>query len=396
MSFSNDVQKNMFESVINNIWKLIQIICVLYSFGTIIWKLIPARWHVLINGLFNRAFKTIKLVDEASPLGQLLLDDIHFIGGLDYDYGIEFSIDSHPVEVPSDFQKLAKRLEQENKERLKIGKKPVFADLHPYAIHAFTPLRDDKNERPIWHVLLRDSSYFYSLISILAMDEMVPTTDDSNQFISIRDKYYAELIKDPMNPYPHGNNLVHAFGMNTLVLTKDNSFVLSKRNKDTVSTGGDCLHLSVGEHLNEDVLDIGIDRKPNAVKVIKKGLYQELGIDDKRVDDSAIRFYGIAFAELVCQYGVLGFTHLKSYTDSEIRTAWELSKDGRYENKEIVFIDANINSVVKYLNDNPGVVITKFALLNICVSIMMENELGRVSQHTIEVALKKLRKNAIK
>ena len=385
----------MLYDLLKEVWGLIQIICVLFSFGTIIWRLIPSHWHTLIKGFFNRLFRTIKIIDETSPMGALLLDEIHFIGGLDYDYGIEFSIDSHPIEVPTDFQTLAKRLEQENDERLRSGKKPVFADLHPYAIHALTPRRYDKYERPIWDILLRESSYFYSLISISAMDEMIPSDDERNQSISVRDRYYSELIKDPMTPYLHGYDLVHGFGMNTLVLTKDNSFVLCKRNKDTVSTGGDCLHLSVGEHLNEDVLDLGIDRRPNATRVIKKGLHQELGIDVNRVEDSVIRFYGVAFVEKVCQYGVLGFTHLKSYTDSEIRIAWELSKDGRYENKEIVFVDANINSVVKYLNDNPGVTITKFALLNICVSLMMESELGRISQRTIESALKKLRLNAI-
>jgi hypothetical protein len=79
----------------------------------------------------------------------------------------------------------------------------------------------------------------------------------------------------------------------------------------------------------------------------------------------------------------------------ELYDKWKLSKDGPYESEEIVFIDAKIKSIVKYLNDNPNASMTKFALLNACLALMMEPELGNISQTKIEKELGNLRKGAL-
>lgn len=79
----------------------------------------------------------------------------------------------------------------------------------------------------------------------------------------------------------------------------------------------------------------------------------------------------------------------------DIWKSWELSKDGRYESEEIIFIDANIKSIVDYLNNTPNVTITKFALLNVCLALMLEPELGQISQTKIEKELGRLRLDAL-
>ena len=57
-------------------------------------------------------------------------------------------------------------------------------------------------------------------------------------------------------------------------------------------------------------------------------------------------------------------------------------------------IDANIKSVVDYLNNNPQSTMTKFALLNVCVALMTE-QIFNVGQKEIDRELKRLRPSAI-
>ena len=153
--------------------------------------------------------------------------------------------------------------------------------------------------------------------------------------------------------------------------------------------------MSVGEHLNDDVLDYSSDGKPSAIKSIVKGIHQELGVDISDEDKANIHFYAVGFAKSVCQYGALGFVHLSSVTSIELRDKWNLSKDGCYESEEIIFIDASIQEIVKYLNEHPNDSMTKFALLNACLALMMEPELGNISQTKIEKELGNLRKGAL-
>lgn len=380
------------KSIFGIVWGIIQDVCVLYSFGTIVWLILPSYWHEKIKGKIRRFFRHVKLIDDSSYIKEHLLDSIDLIDGNFYDYGIKFNLDKTSARVPDDFKKIGKRLKKENDIRLKKGEKPVYTDLYPYAVHELITRREQIEpsgiERPVCHVLIRESSYFYSLISIKAMDEMVGE-------MTVREKYYKELMDHPSNASPSGYDIVHAFGMNTLVLTKDGSFVFSKRNPNTVSTGQGCLHLSVGEHLNKDLLDISDKGIPDAVQVMVRGIDEELGIERSKIDTSKIRFYGVAFSKRVCQYGVLGFTHLSNCTDNDIRQYWETSKDGHYENEELVFIKADIDSIVKFINNHKTVTMTKFALLNVCLALMNESILGEIKQERIEKELKKLRIDAL-
>lgn len=383
--------------ILKVLWKIVQFICVLYSFGTIIWKFIPLYWQEIIKITYRRFFRK-KGVNEKSKMGCLLLNDIKLITGVDRKYEIILTVENNgKLNVPKEFPEIARRLQEENSLRLKLGENPIYSELFPYAVHeiedhplpavhGILPYRVGEKETPVCKVLLRKSSYFFSLISICAMDEII---DDDGT--TIREKYYKKLIQNPGNAAPNGLDIVHGFGMNTMVLTKDHSFVFSIRNPNTVSTVKGCVHVSVGEHLNEDSLDQDQQtREPCAVETISKGILQELGIRLQDEEKRNIHFYGVGFSESVCQYGVLGFTYLKNYSNEDIQRAWELSKDGRYENKGIHFVDANIKSVVKYLNDNPDVCMTKFALLNVCLALMFEPELNYVKQDKIDKELSKI------
>ena len=378
------------KAIIGILWEIIEGICVLYSFGTIIWLIIPKYWQQNIKGFFRRSLKKLKIKKDSSIMSSLLLDDIQIVDGPFENYGLRFTIDNTALNVPNDFIIIGERLKQENALREQKGCKPVYTELYPYAVHTMSIPREqdiiENIERPVCRITLRESSYFYSLIAIQAMDEMVGDK-------TIREKYYQDILDHPTIPAPNGYDVVHAFGMNTFVLTKDNSFVFGLRNPDTVATGEGSLHLSVGEHLNKDLLSSGENWKSNAIKIIIKGLEQELGVEEGKVDSTNIRFYGVALSRKVCQYGVLGFTHLIDYTDDDIKKSWEFAaKDGHYENKEIVFINATIKSIVKYLNDHKDISMTKFALLNVCIALMIEYN---ISQDEIDRELKKLRPNAL-
>ena len=376
------------------IWKTIQSICVLYAFCSIIWNIIiPISWKEKITQKIRKTFKKLKFIDDTSFLAKLIFDDVSLIEGGDLDCKIIFSIDKTPVNVPDDLKNIGERIKAENELRLKNGQSPVYTDLHPYAIHSITSFRDDKKNRGEMSMIqlkIRESSYFYSLISIQAMNE--PLKDGS----TVREKYYKKVIETPKNPSPDGYDIVHAFGMNTLALTKDNCFVFCKRNSSTVPTGQGCYHLSVGEHLNRDVLDLDKHNEPNAIEIIKKGFLQELGVELNEEEKNTIHFYGIAFAKSVCQYGVLGFTHLNNHSNEIIKPSWNTSKDGQYESDGIVFIDADIASIIDFLNNNPNVSMTKFCFLNVCYALMNEPILGRISLNRIDKELKRLRPNALK
>lgn len=85
---------------------------------------------------------------------------------------------------------------------------------------------------------------------------------------------------------------------------------------------------------------------------------------------------------------------MSDHSNSEIKSLWPLSKDGPYESKELVLIDADLVSIVNYLNENTDAVMTKFAMLNVCIALMKEHQFGW-SLSKIEKELKKLRPDAL-
>lgn len=374
------------KSFIDIVWIVIQSVCVLYTFGSIIWKIIPGFWKEKLKQLFRHMSKQIRYFDETSVIHERLLDKIALIDGVDFNHEIRFSIDNAPANVPAEMISISEKLKKENDERLKKGESPVFADLHPYAVHKMDVHREGDREYPVFHVILRESSYFYSLVSVKAKNEI-----EQN---AVLHDLFERLIKNPSNASPDEYDIVHAFGLNTLVLTKDSSFVFSKRNRNTVSSAPGCLHLSVGEHLNTDVLDLDNNGEPNAIESVVKGLLQELGVKVNEEERKTIHFYDVAFSKNTYQYGALGFTYLSDHSNSEIESNWHLSKDGHYESEELVFIDADIVSIVNYLNENTDVVMTKFAMLNVCIALMKEHQFGW-SLSKIEKELKKLRPDAL-
>lgn len=360
--------------------------------------MLPKFWKENIKNYIRRFNRVI--FREDSKLGKLLLDDIKLVTGVNRDCNIKFVIDKTPINIPEELSQIANRLKEENTERMKKGENPVYTDLfpyavheilpdrEPYAVHEIVPYREGPNEKPECTVRIRESSYFNSLITIMALDEKIGDT-------TVKEKYYSQLIANPGGASPDGYDIVHGFGLNTMVITKDRSFVFAKRNRNTVSTAKGSLHMSVGEHLNNDVLDYAKNSEPSAIESIVKGIYQELGVVVSDEDKANIRFYAVGFSKSVCQYGVLGFTYLRNTSNMDIWKSWELSKDGRYESEEIIFIDANIKSIVDYLNNTPNVTITKFALLNVCLALMLEPELGQISQTKIEKELGRLRLDAL-
>lgn len=384
-----------FDNLSEKLWQIIHVICELWTFlsimATVIWFLLPPYMKENLRVFLRRIFVKSKLnINQTSLMKGLLLDDISIIDGPYRDCAFQLEVKKDEVHVPEDFKLVAERLRKENDERKRKGEMPVYSDLIPYAVHSLTIDRepDANKERPVWRLQLRESSYFYSLVSIMSMNELVGD-------ITIREKYYRKLIENPKIPSPDGYDIVHGLGINTLLYTNDKKFVFGERDASTVATGKGCLHLSVGEHLNRMLIDFDEESgEPDITKTLKRGMNEELGIKREKLKDAEIRFYCLAFASRHCQYGVLGITILENYSSKDVMDDWTFSKDGRYENTRLVFIDANIKSVVDYLNNNTQSTMTKFALLNVCVALMTE-QIFNVGQKEIDRELKKLRPNAI-
>ena len=234
--------------------------------------------------------KQIRFFDETSVIHERLLDKIVLFDGVDVNHEIKLSIDNTPANVPAEMISISEKLKEENDERLKRGESPVYKDLHPYAVHSIVVYRQGQREKPVIDITLRVSSFFHSLVSVQAKDEI-----EKN---AVLHDLFERLITDPKeneNITPDGYDIVQGFGLNTLVLTKDSSFVFSKRNKNTVSSAPGCLHLSVGDHSNTDVLDLDNNGEPNAIESVVKGLLQELGVDVSEEEKKTIHFYDIAF-----------------------------------------------------------------------------------------------------
>lgn len=155
------------ENFSEKIWQVIHVICELWAFLTIVWIICPKYWKESMKFFFRRLFKKMKFIDESSAMGQLLLDDIKLLTGVDRDYNLIISIDKSPLKVDEDFIKVAHKLEEENSVRLEQGISPVYTDLFPYAVHSILPYRKGKYEEPECKITLRKSSYFYSLVSIM-------------------------------------------------------------------------------------------------------------------------------------------------------------------------------------------------------------------------------------
>ena len=386
-----------FDNISDKIWQVIHVICELWTFltilATIIWFVCPPNWKEKIKVLFRRAASKLNKDDMPSLIQRLLFDDITPIDGFYKDYNFKFHLGDEEVNVPEDFKCIADRLRKENEERMLKGEEPVYTDLHPYAVHSILTPREEtemkKIERPTCYIGLRESSYFYSLVSIMAMNERVGE-------MTIRDKYYCKLLENPDKPTPDGYDVVHALGINTLIYTNDGKFVFGERNPSTVATGQGCLHLSVGEHLNKMLIDFNNENnEPDITKTLIRGINEELGINVNKLKEVDIRFYGLALSKRLCQYGVLGITILSNFSSTDIEREWVFSKDGRYENRRLVAINADLRSIVDYMNKNPHATMTKFALLNVCLALMKEDILGSISKEKINKELKRLRKDAL-
>lgn len=386
-----------FENISDKIWQVIHVICELWTFltilATIIWFVCPPIWKEKIKVLFRQAVRKLNQDDMPSLMHSLLFDDITPIDGFYKDYGFKFQLEDREVKVPEDFRRIAYRLRKENEVRMQKGEKPVYSELHPYAVHSILTPREEtgmkKTERPTCYIGLRESSYFYSLVSIMAMNERVDN-------LTIREKYYSKLLENPDRPTPYGYDIVHALGINTLIYTCDGKFIFGERNPNTVATGQGCLHLSVGEHLNKMLIDFNNENnEPDITKTLIRGINEELGIIVNNLEEADIRFYGLALSKRLCQYGVLGITILNNFSSTDIIKAWMFSKDGRYENRRLVAINADLRSIVDYMNEHPNATMTKFALLNVCLALMKEDILGSISKEKIDKELKRLRKDAL-
>lgn len=340
-------------------------ISVLWSILTIIWIFLPKKIKYRINIKYKRLFKKKIIVNDFYKVGDMEFDDVVILDGIVSDYYFSIKSDNKEAKLPLELRKISEKFKKENELRQLNNISPIYTDLEPYAIKSINFCRDNvegEKNRCIIHV--RKSSYFNSLISVLALDEKLRNGQ------TVKDKYYKKIIEDPYTPSPNGDNLINALGVNVLVLTGDGKIVLAERNGRNVSTAKGAVHISMGEHLNKEVIDLNSDGEIDLTVAAKRGLFQELGLTVKECNELDIRFYCIGFTPKLCQYGTFGFTEIE-LTSAELEERRKLAKDGKYEIKKLHYIDTSLKSFVNFLI-NTDIAITQWAIVSVILFFMQE------------------------
>ncbi len=340
-------------------------ISVLWSILTIVWLCLSKRTKYRIVLKCKSLFRKKIAANDFYKIGDLIFDDVVILDGIVEDFRFSIKTDNKEVRLPSELKTISQKLERENELRRQNNTFPIFTDLEPYAIKSISFCRDSvegEKNRCIIHV--RKSSYFNSLISILALDQKLRDGQ------TVKEKYYNNIIQNPYMPSPDGFNLVNALGVNVIVLTEDGKIVLAERNKRNVSTGKGAVHVSMGEHLNKEVIDLNTKGEIDLTIAARRGLFQELGLTVEECDRLDIRFYCIGFTPKFCQYGTFGFTEIE-LTSSELEERRKSAKDGKYETEKLHYITASLKAFIRFLMDT-DIVITQWAMVSVILFLVQE------------------------
>lgn len=239
--------------------------------------------------------------------------------------------DSSPIRLPEDLQKRKEKITKEQVENRKKGK-PFYFNGENYKLERFSLNRYSTNEELELQLWFRPSDYYTFLATDMQLDDE-----------TLRKKYFEnEDWKAPERYFSH------SFGVNIVVITKDNQIILTRRS-ESVGVNKQMYHISVNEGVNR-TFDRGVDTQaPNVYRAAIRGLIEELGIQNVEEDDITYLSFGVDTR--YSQWGLLG----KAKVDKTAQEIFDWRSRGvkdKWETEEIVAIPYEVKDVVKFVAEH--------------------------------------------
>lgn len=239
--------------------------------------------------------------------------------------------DKDAIQLPPDLLERKQRIEKEQKENRKKGL-PYHFNGENYKFDKFSNNRFSTDETLELHLWFRPSDYYTFLATDMALDEK-----------EMREKYFPEDQWTQPSKY-----FANSFGVNLVVITKDEHIVLTKRSS-LVGTNKGMYHISVNEGLSR-TFDRGVSTQaPDVFRAAIRGIVEELGATDVEVQD--ISYLSLGVDTRFSQWGILGKARINK-TSEELQ-AWRSSgvKD-KWENEEFVILPLDLSEIVKFVAEH--------------------------------------------
>ncbi|HYK08390.1 MAG TPA: hypothetical protein VEW42_02740 [Candidatus Eisenbacteria bacterium] len=239
--------------------------------------------------------------------------------------------DKDRVQLPPDLLEKQKEVEKEQKENRKKGL-PYHFNGESYKFDKFSLNRFSSEEALELHLWFRPTDYYTFLATDMSLNEE-----------KVREKYFPNENWTQPEKY-----FANSFGVNLVVITKDEHIVLTKRS-GLVGTNKGMYHISVNEGLSR-TFDRGVSTQaPDIYRAGIRGIVEELGAVDVEAKD--ISYLSLGVDTRFSQWGILGKARI-SKTSEELKEWRSSGVKDKWENEEFFTIPLDLTDIVKFVADH--------------------------------------------
>lgn len=242
-------------------------------------------------------------------------------------------LDPQPIEFPASVQALREAIARREADKSHADVPHLWngpqVGLKRYVIGRTVP--DEEMEL---RLVLHRSDYYTFQATVLSLDTALP--DGS----TLRNRHLSPPAAEPV-PF-----LAIGLGVALVLITRDEKFVLCCRSTNSGARANE-LDVSVVEGVHLDHDRSTHHAGPDLYKTAVRGAKEELGIELPRED---ICFLGFGVDLDYYQWNVIGFARL-AVTSEELMVNRTRGSSGKWENRDIQFVDTNPDAVWIFLRN---------------------------------------------
>ncbi len=222
---------------------------------------------------------------------------------------------------------------EEIEEKKTVFHQPVPWNGKTIALYEFCTNRSDEREKMTLDLFLASNDYYHTYSVITHMHDECPET--GRAFSDYIDQYD---FTQTMGRY----DLPNSIGVCLQVFTRDYKTVFAKRSISSGFRPGENDVSVVEGFSTSDVVDGRVD----IFSVARRGCREELcELND---DEMSVHFLGFFFDKKYNQWNIVGVVDL-SITHNELIKRRNSGVDGRWELKELTFVNQNLDDIIVFL-----------------------------------------------
>nr|MDO8044658.1 hypothetical protein [Candidatus Baldrarchaeota archaeon] len=250
-----------------------------------------------------------------------------------------------PIDLPMDILELKARIQEEEKLKRERGEKSSWNGPR-FCIKRFFIRRTEDYENLALDVVLGPSDYYTFLATYRYLDMDVsdirpdPLKTPNPYGKTLRERYLQNVNWKKPIPY-----LANSLSVNILAITSDEKIIFTKRSMEVDSCKGH-YDFSYAESLHR-VLDMSDGNKPDIYSCVRRGAFEELGVEVKN-ENIVLLDFGLSARQY--SYALQGYIEI-DYTAKEVQDILRVIKaKDRWEAAKIEFVDFNkLDKVLRYV-----------------------------------------------